>query len=392
MQKITAHCLVKNEENFIWYSIKSIIDYVDYVIVYDTGSTDDTVKIIRELIKEYPEKIIFEEKGECDKKRHTELRQKMLERTATEWFMILDGDEVWTNRGVEEAINIINSNEKLECLIAPFHLCVGDIYHEYYKKRNFEIFSKKGFFSPRFMRIGNVLWGGDYGADTLYNKKRELFFNEENSVFLKNKYWHLTHLERSSKDSEDYSSGENRAGKRRLTYFLIGKKINDGIPEVFGQNFREMSFAKSFFNFLTLFKVKALSAKKQFLKYFIIGVSGVFLDITTLYLLKEHFGFRPVSAVILNQVLILNYVFFLNKSWSFGSKGATRQQMAKFYILAGFNYIFSVIWMWILNEKFLVNYLLARVINIALAVSWNFLLYKFWVFKNNSTSKDLKIK
>lgn len=386
MQTITAHSLVKNEENFIWYSIKSIIDYVDHIIVYDTGSTDGTVEIIKGLAKEYPKKIIFEEKGKCDKKRHTELRQEMLDRTTTGWFMILDGDEVWTKRGMEEAIGIINSNKKVECLIAPFYLCVGNIYHKYYKNGDFEIFGKKGFFSPRFVKKNNVSWGGDYGADTLYNKQREFFFNEENSIFLKNKYWHLTHLERSSKDSKDYSSGENRAGKRRLTHFLIGKKIDDNIPEIFGQNFGEMGFIRSFFNFLALFKVKALSAKKQFLKYFIIGVSGVFLDITTLYFLKEYFDFRPVSAVVLNQVLILNYVFFLNKSWSFGSKGATRRQMTKFYILAGFNYIFSVIWMWILNEKFLVNYLLARVINIALAVSWNFLLYKFWVFTQSKSS------
>ncbi len=119
---------------------------------------------------------------------------------------------------------------------------------------------------------------------------------------------------------------------------------------------------------------------KQFLKYFLIGISGVALDIASLYVLKTIFDMRPVTAVIANQLLMLNYVFFLNKKWSFGAAGLTHQQMIRFYILAGVNYLFSVLWMWTLNENLSVHYLVARIMNIALAVSWNFLLYKFWVF------------
>lgn len=119
---------------------------------------------------------------------------------------------------------------------------------------------------------------------------------------------------------------------------------------------------------------------KQFLKYFLIGISGVALDMASLYVLKTIFDMRPVTAVIANQLLMLNYIFFLNKKWSFGATGLTRRQMIRFYILAGVNYLFSVLWMWALNENLSVHYLVARIMNIALAVSWNFLLYKFWVF------------
>ena len=137
--QITAHCLIKNEENFITYSIRSVIDYVDKIIIFDTGSHDKTVEIVRELIREYPNKIIFEEKGECDKKRHTELRQEMLEKTTTDWFMILDGDEVWTKHAFSEVKQIIEKKPQTECIIAPFYLCVGDIFH----------FSKRGKYNLR---------------------------------------------------------------------------------------------------------------------------------------------------------------------------------------------------------------------------------------------------
>ncbi|TSC85033.1 MAG: Uncharacterized protein G01um101413_417 [Parcubacteria group bacterium Gr01-1014_13] len=248
---ITAHCLVKNEENFIYYAIKSVINFVDQVMVFDTGSTDKTVAIIQSLVKEYPNKIIFEEKGVADGKRHTELRQEMVDRTKTDWFMILDGDEIWTARVLSEAKKIITENAGVECLVAPFYLCVGDIYHTYYRKGVIKILGKKDFHYPRFIKItSGVHWQGDYNKDTLLDKDNEEFCKIANSRFLTNRYWHTTHLRRSSKDDSDYSSGGNRKVKRRLTYFIIGRKINEPIPEVLqNKNEFKMGAITSFVNF-----------------------------------------------------------------------------------------------------------------------------------------------
>lgn len=122
--------------------------------------------------------------------------------------------------------------------------------------------------------------------------------------------------------------------------------------------------------------------RHQFVRYFIIGFSGVFLDVGTLYLLKEYLHFRPVVAVIINGILLINYVFFLNKYWAFKSTGVTHKQIVRFFLLAGVNYVIAVGWMYIFNEKLGLNYLLVRVANIALSVTWNFLLYKYWVYKH----------
>lgn len=254
MSSITAHCLVKNEENFVGYALKSVINFVDSVIVFDTGSTDQTVEIVKELAKAHPHKIIFEEKGPCDKTRHTQLRQEMLSKTTTDWFMILDGDEVWTNRGMGEALAIIKNQPAIECVVAPFYLCVGDVYHTYAGKKSIKIFGKTDFHYPRFIKIFPGLhWQGDYNKDTLLDGNNKEFCKIENSRFLSNKYWHLTHLRRSSRDDFDYSSGGSRKIKRRLTYFIIGKKIKESIPEVLQSegDFR-MSVITSFVNFIKL--------------------------------------------------------------------------------------------------------------------------------------------
>ncbi len=251
---ITAHCMVKNEENYIYFTIKSVIDFVDQVIIFDTGSSDATVAIVQKLVKEYPDKILFEEKGLCDKARHTQLRQEMVDRTKTGWFMILDGDEIWTERLLTEAKKIITESADVECLIAPFYLCVGDIYHTYYRQGSIKILGKTDFHYPRFIKMTPGLhWRGDYNEDALVDKNNVEMCKSSNSRFLVNKYWHVTHLRRSSMDDTDYSSGGNRKAKRRLTYFFIGRKINEAIPEILqNQNDYRMNNAVSLVNFFKL--------------------------------------------------------------------------------------------------------------------------------------------
>ena len=109
---VTAHVLVRNEDRFIWFAIMSVIDFIDKMIIFDTGSTDKTVDAIMSIInsnEQYREKIIFEEKGVADKRHIANLRQEMIDRTETEYFMILDGDEIWWKESIQEAINILNS-------------------------------------------------------------------------------------------------------------------------------------------------------------------------------------------------------------------------------------------------------------------------------------------
>lgn len=223
---LTAHCLIKNEDQFIGYAIRSVIGFVDNILVFDTGSTDRTVSIIKELQEQYPNKIMLEEKGACDKMRHTQLRQEMIERTTTDWFMILDGDEVWTERALGEATGMIRSSQ-YDGIVTRFYECVGDVYHTH---------RKDGYETVRFVKMGDVQWGGPYNRDTLYTKKKENFLDTKTIYHLRQRFWHTTHLERSSEVTSVYSSGTVREVKKRLTYFLIGKKIQESVPEVFVQS------------------------------------------------------------------------------------------------------------------------------------------------------------
>lgn len=120
---------------------------------------------------------------------------------------------------------------------------------------------------------------------------------------------------------------------------------------------------------------------KEFLRYFIVGSTSVLLDVGTLYILKQVLGWSAVMAVVINQIIIWIYVFFLNKFWTFSSKGNLTKQMIRYFILAIINYIIAIVWMWTLNGILGQNYLLVRMSNIVLATIWNFILYKIFVYK-----------
>jgi len=123
------------------------------------------------------------------------------------------------------------------------------------------------------------------------------------------------------------------------------------------------------------------SVRHQFTKYFIVGISGVFLDLATLIFFKEFFGFNATVAVVCNQILMLTYNFLLNKYWSFKNKEIPQKQIVRYLILAGFNYFFSVGVMYLFNHLVNYDYRLVRIATIAVMVLWNFFLYKYWVYR-----------
>lgn len=233
MPTITVHCIVKNEECFIEASLRSVVSFADRILVYDTGSTDATVERIRRVARDYPQKIIFEERGAVDRARHTALRQEMIDRTTTEWCLIVDGDEIWTARGAVELGTCIARSD-IACVMVPFYLCVGDIFHETRRKGAYAMLGKRGWFSPRaFRKTQGVHWAGDYDHDTLRDTNNHIFFEAVPVAWMTERYWHVSHLTRSSLDQDVFSSGGARGNKRRLTYTCIGKKIREPVPEVF---------------------------------------------------------------------------------------------------------------------------------------------------------------
>ena len=233
---LTVHCVVKNEGRWIWFAINSILDIAEKILVYDTGSTDKTVEIIKTIKSR---KIIFEEKGKVDAKGLTQLRREQLVMTKTEWFLILDGDEIWPERTKKELAANLKSVTKSDwgMVVRAWNL-VGDFYHYHPESVRYHWpFAPKGYkgwANLRILRESAVSdIKGDYPLEAYCDEDGIPIQNygQKHLVFLKNRYFHTTYLRRSDTRGRDKSI-LNRFKKSKMELGISFPK-NFKYPEVF---------------------------------------------------------------------------------------------------------------------------------------------------------------
>jgi glycosyltransferase involved in cell wall biosynthesis len=211
---ITAHIIVKNEENFLWYSVMSVIDYVDELLICDTGSNDKTIKIIDELIKNYHQKIKYKQAGEVNENKYSEVRQEMLDETKQGWVFILDGDEIYFQSSIQYITNEIKIfGNKYESIIIPTINLVGDMFH--YQEEiagKYKFGNRKGHYALRFINknIPGLHVVDEYGREGFadINGIAIQDRNKDKQKFIDAPYIHTTHLQRSLKDGNVMQRGQ----------------------------------------------------------------------------------------------------------------------------------------------------------------------------------------
>ncbi|OGC91945.1 hypothetical protein A2899_01650 [Candidatus Amesbacteria bacterium RIFCSPLOWO2_01_FULL_49_25] len=232
MLKIIAHCMVKNEERFIWYALNSVLDFVDKIMVWDTGSSDKTVPIIQ-LLKS--PKIEFKEVGSVDIHSFTAVRQQMLEVTPGEftWLMILDGDEIWPQSSIKSTVQYCRLHPDCESVVVRTRNLVGDIYHSLPESTgHYHLTGRVGHLSLRFLNlkaIPGLHVARPHGQQGYFDQNNQLVQEHKapNTKFLDIFYHHATHLNRSSMSL--------KVPKRQLKYKLsLGAKLPlSEIPSIF---------------------------------------------------------------------------------------------------------------------------------------------------------------
>ncbi|WP_131536247.1 glycosyltransferase [Pedobacter nototheniae] len=233
---ITAHTLVKNEEKWVWFAIMSVIDFVDHMIIYDTGSTDKTCAVIDEILKDerLRERIDFQRKGAVSKEQFTKLRQEQIEKTKTKWFLVLDGDEIWYKK---DFINLIKVAEftTASMLAIKFHNCTKDVYHyTKYESGGYNIKSEKGNVTLKLisMDILGVHADGPYGMEGYFDiQNRPIQESESDIEIVDGFFLHTSNLIRSKNIFHDWKIPYRRA----KIFSEVEESINNDFlfPEVF---------------------------------------------------------------------------------------------------------------------------------------------------------------
>lgn len=228
MVNITAHCIIQNEDKWIWFALQSILPYVDKILVFDTGSSDKTVDIIKSINSP---KIIFEEKNKISKEEFVRLRQEQIERTKTSWFLIIDGDEIWPKTEIEKLINqASNADNNIIAIFNRTRNCIGDTYHYLPDEAGkYKIGQYKGNLNIRLIRLKKDLKiSGSYPFEYYHDKNGPLQEQTENILFADCWYLHTTFLKRTT-NARFKTSGS--LGKSKMWERGIVMKKED-LPEV----------------------------------------------------------------------------------------------------------------------------------------------------------------
>jgi len=122
----------------------------------------------------------------------------------------------------------------------------------------------------------------------------------------------------------------------------------------------------------------------NFIKYLIIGFSTFGLDFGIFYLLDRFSPIKSIAANIVSTLSSLFFNYYMSNSWTFNAGSHNGTKLKRYTVLAIINYIFNNATFWIVSAHFGVNGLLTKVFITAAIVSWNFFLYKLWVFKTDN--------
>ena len=119
----------------------------------------------------------------------------------------------------------------------------------------------------------------------------------------------------------------------------------------------------------------------KFIRFGLVGFSGIFVDFGTTYLLKEKLKVHKYAANSCGFLLATVSNYLLNRYWTFQSADSKAfEQFGKFFAIAIIGLIFNNLIIYILNEKLKINFYLSKVFAIAAVSLWNFFANYIYTF------------
>ena len=112
----------------------------------------------------------------------------------------------------------------------------------------------------------------------------------------------------------------------------------------------------------------------KFIKFGLVGLSGIFVDFGITYLAKEKLKIHKYVANSLGFTLAATSNYFLNRIWTFKSTDPEIIiQYLKFIIISVIGLIINNLIIWLLHDKKGMNFYISKVVATIIVVIWNFL-------------------
>jgi len=128
----------------------------------------------------------------------------------------------------------------------------------------------------------------------------------------------------------------------------------------------------------------------RLLKFAVVGISGVVVNMGMLYLLTEYLNILYIiSSIIAIEISIISN-FFLNDLWTWRDRAKKTfiERFMQYHISVGLTAIMAN-WLilLILTEFFNIYYMISNLIGIAVGTFSNFILNDLWTFQKRTSEK-----
>jgi putative flippase GtrA len=119
----------------------------------------------------------------------------------------------------------------------------------------------------------------------------------------------------------------------------------------------------------------------KFIKFCLVGFSGVFVDFGTTYFFKEVMKVQKYVANAIGFTLAASTNYILNRIWTFNSHNPQIvQEFSRFFIIALIGLGINSAIIWLLNGKFRINFYLSKLVATLIVTLWNFLINAYFTF------------
>lgn len=121
---------------------------------------------------------------------------------------------------------------------------------------------------------------------------------------------------------------------------------------------------------------------RQIIRYLITGFTAFGIEYSLYVLLFKVVGLNYITASVIVYALVFMFSFFVNRKWSFQSKGQINRQLILYFMLFLFNLVFANVFLLrFLTDILGIDPLISPFLKMACVVCWNFFVYKFIIYK-----------
>jgi putative flippase GtrA len=111
----------------------------------------------------------------------------------------------------------------------------------------------------------------------------------------------------------------------------------------------------------------------KFLKFCLVGFSGMVVDFGTTWLCKEKFGWNKYVSNSIGFILAATNNYLWNRLWTFQSTNTNIPvEYGKFFLISAIGLGINNLVVYLLHGKLKLNFYLAKIIAVAVVTIWNF--------------------